>query len=161
MKSKPIVYAAIIAAMYTVLTVFAASFGMANGFIQVRVSEALTILPFFTPHAIWGLFVGCIISNLITGCALWDVVFGSIATLIGAYFTYLTGKRKNAYLAASVGPIVSNTAIIPLILTFVYGIQQAYPLMCLSIFAGEVVSAGVLGTILLLALRKHAKRIFK
>lgn len=163
MKSKAIVYSAIIAAMYTVLTLVSASFGLANGFIQVRISEALTILPFFTPYAIYGLFVGCIISNIITGCALWDIVFGSIATLIGAYLTYLAGKskRKNAYLIACAGPILSNTAIVPFILTFVYNIKQAYPLMCLSIFAGEFVSAGVLGTLLLVALRKHAGRIFK
>lgn len=163
MKSKSIVYAAIIAAMYTVLTLVSASFGLANGFIQVRISEALTILPFFTPYAIWGLFAGCIISNLITGCALWDIIFGSIATLIGAYLTYFAGKskKKNAYLAAPVGPIVSNTVIVPLILTFVYGIEQAYPLMCLSVFAGELISAGLLGTLLLTALRKNEHRIFK
>lgn len=161
-KTKSIVFAAIVCAMYTALTMVSASFGLANGFVQVRISEALTILPFFTPHAIWGLFAGCVISNLLTACPVWDIVFGSLATLIGAYLTYLSGKSKGkySYLFAPVGPIVSNTAIIPLILTFVYGIQQAYPLMCLSIFLGEFVSAGVLGTFLLLSLKKHQKNIF-
>ena len=161
-KTKSIVFGAIVCAMYTALTMVSASFGLANGFIQVRISEALTILPFFTPHAIWGLFAGCVISNLLTACPLWDIVFGSLATLIGAYFTYLAGKckHKNAHLLAPVGPIVSNTAIIPLILTFVYGIKQAYPLMCVSIFLGEFISAGILGTLLLLALKKHRNSIF-
>ena len=84
----PMVQAALIAAMYVVLTWLANIFGLANGAIQVRFSEALTILPYFTPAAIPGLFVGCIISNTITGAAVWDILFGSLATLIGAFFTY-------------------------------------------------------------------------
>jgi len=162
MKTKSIVLGAVVCAMYTVLTLLSASFGLANGFIQVRISEALTILPFFTPHAIWGLFAGCIISNTLTACPIWDIIFGSLATLIGAYCTYLAGKskRKNAHLLAPIGPILSNTAIIPFILTFVYGIKQAYPIMCLSIFLGEFASAGILGTILILTLKKHTKTLF-
>lgn len=78
------VQAALIAAMYVVLTWVANLLRLANGVIQVRFSEALTILPFFTPAAIPGLFVGCIISNTITGSAIWDILFGSLATLIGA-----------------------------------------------------------------------------
>lgn len=91
MKNKqvlPMVQAALIAAMYVVLTWLANIFGLANGAIQVRFSEALTILPYFTPAAIPGLFVGCVISNTITGAAVWDILFGSLATLIGAFFTY-------------------------------------------------------------------------
>jgi len=91
MKNKqvlPMVQAALIAAMYVVLTWLANIFGLANGAIQVRFSEALTILPYFTPAAIPGLFVDCIISNTITGAAVWDILFGSLATLIGAFFTY-------------------------------------------------------------------------
>ena len=80
---------AIIAALYVVLTYLASAMGLSSGVIQVRFSEALTILPIFTPAAIHGLFVGCLLSNLLTGCALWDVVFGSLATLLGAIFTYL------------------------------------------------------------------------
>ena len=74
----------VIAALYVVLTVIANALGLASGAIQVRFSEALTILPVFTPAAIPGLTVGCVLANLITGCAPWDVVFGSLATLIGA-----------------------------------------------------------------------------
>lgn len=91
MRNKHVLHmvqAALIAAMYVVLTWVANLLGLANGAIQVRFSEALTILPFFTPAAIPGLFVGCIISNTITGAAVWDILFGSLATLIGAFFTY-------------------------------------------------------------------------
>lgn len=161
-NSKKMVYGALVGAMYVVLTLLAASFGMANGLIQVRVSEALTILPLFTPSAIWGLFAGCIISNILTGCALWDIVFGSLATLIGAVITYYIGKvkLKNSYLIAPLGPILSNTAIIPVILTYVYGLTEAYYIICLGIFAGELISAGLLGILLYLGLKKHQNVIF-
>ena len=87
-KALFIAHAAIIAALYVVLTLIANAMGLANYAIQVRFSEALTILPYFTPAAIPGLFVGCILSNIITGCVPLDVLFGSLATLFGAIFTY-------------------------------------------------------------------------
>ena len=92
MKSKKIrslTQSAMIAALYVLLTYVSHLFGMANGAIQIRLSESLAILPYFTPSAIMGLFVGCIISNLLTGCAIRDIVFGRIAPLLGAIFCYL------------------------------------------------------------------------
>ena len=86
--------AAMIAALYVVLTLAINAFGLASGAIQVRVSEALTILPYFTPAAIPGLFIGCLLSNTITGCALFDIIFGSIATLLVAVGTYLLRRHK-------------------------------------------------------------------
>ena len=80
-----LVHGAVIAALYVVLTMLANALGLANYAIQVRFSEALTILPVFTPAAIPGLFLGCIISNTMTGCMLLDIIFGSLATLIGAF----------------------------------------------------------------------------
>lgn len=161
-KAKSVVYGAIIAAMYTVLTLISSSLGLASGVIQVRISEALTILPFFSPYAIGGLFAGCFISNMITGCALWDTVFGSLATLIGAVFTYYCGKIKNPktkYLAP-LGPIISNTLIIPPVLTYVYGVKEAYWFVCLTVCIGEIVSAGILGMILYFSIEKHKDRLF-
>ena len=81
--------AAMIAALYIVLTFIANAFGLANYAVQVRFSEALTVLPYFTPAAIPGLFIGCLLSNILTGCALPDIVFGSLATLLGALGTYM------------------------------------------------------------------------
>ena len=85
MKNKRILFmtqAAMIAAIYVVLTVLFAPFGF--GEIQVRIAESLTILPLFTPAAIPGLFIGCMIGNIIGGAILPDIIFGSLATLIGA-----------------------------------------------------------------------------
>ncbi len=73
-----------IAAIYIVMTMFINTFNLASGTIQVRISEALTVLPFFTPAAVPGLFIGCLLSNLLTGAMLPDVIFGSLATLLGA-----------------------------------------------------------------------------
>jgi len=101
MKNKStlfLVQAALIAAVYVVLTLVFAPFSY--GEIQVRISEALTILPFFTPAAIPGLFVGCILANLLGGAIPLDIAFGSIATLIGAVFTYKL-RNSNKWLAYS------------------------------------------------------------
>lgn len=148
-----IVQGAAIAALYVVLTLFSNIL-----VVQVRISEALTVLPFFTPAAIPGLFVGCIISNLLAGSAVWDVVFGSIATLIGAAGTYLL--RKKTKWLAPLPPIAANTLIVPFILAFAYGAEESIPFLMLTVGAGEIISCGVLGLILLKALEKHAKDIF-
>lgn len=95
MRNKKVLFltqAAVIAAIYVVLTIFISAFNLASGAIQVRISEALTILPFFTPAAIPGLAIGCLLSNLLTGAAVYDVVFGSLATLLGAVGTSLRGN---------------------------------------------------------------------
>ena len=157
-KALFITQAAMIAALYVVLTVFINAFGLANGAIQIRISEALTILPYFTPAAIPGLFLGCLISNIVTGCLPWDVVFGSLATLIGAVGTYLLKKYK---FLAPVPPILANMAIIPFVLMYVYGVPDSYPFLVGTIGAGEVLSCGVLGMILLFALDKYKDVIFK
>lgn len=151
--------AAVIAALYVVLTIFISAFNLASGAIQVRISEALTILPFFTPAAVPGLFVGCLLSNLITGCAPYDVIFGSLATLIGAVGTYFIAKCcKNVKLSkwlAPVPPIVANTIIIPFILAYVYEVPDTIPFLMFTICVGEVLSCGVLGMILLGVLDKN------
>ncbi len=141
--------AAFIAAVYVVLTFLANAFGLASGVIQVRLSEALCILPFFTPAAIPGLFVGCLLANLITGCCLLDIVFGSLATLIGASLGYLLRKYK--YLIP-VPTILANAFIVPFVLIYGYGEPLPYWYLFATVGAGEVISAGALGIILLTAL---------
>jgi uncharacterized membrane protein len=142
-KTNYLVKSAIIAAFYVALTYL--SFGFASGAVQIRISEALTILPMFTPAAIPGLFVGCILGNALTGCALWDVVFGSIATLIGALGTYYLGKNK--WVAPSF-PILANTLVVPFVLRYVYGTPGAIWFFMLTVGAGEIISCGVLGLLL-------------
>ncbi|MBQ3891468.1 MAG: QueT transporter family protein [Lachnospiraceae bacterium] len=157
-KALFITQAAMIAALYVVLTVFINAFNLASGAIQVRISEALTVLPFFTPAAIPGLFIGCLISNIVTGCLPWDVVFGSMATLIGALGTYALRKYK---LLAPIPPILANALIVPIILIKVYAIPDAYWFLLLTVGAGEVISCGILGMILLFALNKYRDKIFR
>ena len=151
-----IVHASVIAALYVVLTFVANAFGLANYAVQVRFSEALTILPFFTPAAIPGLTIGCLLSNILTGCALPDIIFGTLATSIGAFLTYLL--RKNKWLAP-LPPIAANTIIVPFILYYAYGIQPLW-LSFLTVGAGEIISCGILGMILLNVLIKYEKHIF-
>lgn len=157
MNIKKMTQAAIIAALYVVLTYLAGMLGLASGAIQIRFSEALTILPVFTPAAIPGLFAGCILSNLFTGCALPDIVFGSLATLIGAVFTR---KLRNLPYLAPVPPIVANTVIVPFVLLYAYGIKPLW-LSFLTVFAGEMISCEILGMLLYLVMKKRAARIFE
>ena len=156
-QNRYITQAALIAAAYTVLTLLAAGFDLASGAIQVRFSEALTILPFFTPAAVPGLAIGCLISNLITGCLLPDIIFGTLATLIGAVGTY--ALRGNRYLCA-LPPIISNALIIPFILSYAYHIPGSIPFFMFTVGAGEFLSCMVLGQILLSALTKVRGRVF-
>ena len=159
-QSSKIIYitqAALIAAIYTVLTMIAAGFDLASGAIQVRFSEALTIMPFFTPAASPGLTIGCLLSNLLTGCALPDIIFGSLATFLGAVGSY--ALRRNRWLCA-LPPIISNMLIIPFILTYAYHIPGGIPLFMLTVGTGELISCMGLGQILLQALLPFRGRLF-
>ena len=149
--------AAVIGAIYVVLTLLFAP--LSYGEIQIRFSEALTILPFFTPAAIPGLFVGCIIANLFGGAIPVDIIFGSIATLIGAVFTYKL--RNQSRFLAPLPPIIANAVIVPFVLRFGYGVNLPIPLMMLTVGIGEVVSCGVVGLILQTALLKYKNVIFR
>ncbi|MBR3994423.1 MAG: QueT transporter family protein [Clostridia bacterium] len=152
-NTKAITKSAIIAAIYVVITLIASLFGLSSGAIQVRFSEALTVLPYFTPAAVPGLFVGCIISNIISGCLLWDIVFGSLATLIGAIGTYFL--RKKSIWFAPIPPIVANTVIIPYVLKNVYQLKEAVSYFFVTVFIGELVSCGVLGLLLSMLLKRR------
>ncbi len=160
MRNKKLLFmvqAAMIAAIYVVLTVLFAPFSF--GHIQVRLAEALTVLPYFTPAAIPGLAIGCLIGNTIGGAILPDIVFGSLATLVGAVTTYLL--RKQSKFLAPVGPIVANTITVPFVLYYAYGINLPILLQMLTVGIGEVLSCGVLGMIVFKSLEKYQHRIFK
>ncbi len=160
MKNKNVAFmtqAAMIAAIYVVLTYVFAPFSF--GEVQIRIAEALTILPVFTPAAIPGLFVGCIVGNILGGAILPDIIFGSIATLIGAIFTYQL-RNKNRFLAP-LPPIISNTVIVPFVLRYGYGVALPIPFMMLTVGVGEVVGCGVLGLVLYTALNRYRNVIFK
>lgn len=160
MKNKNIAFltqAAMIAAIYVVLTYVFAPFSF--GEVQVRIAEALTILPVFTPTAIPGLFVGCLIGNILGGAILPDIIFGSIATLIGAAFTWKL--REKTPVLAPLPPIFANTVIVPFVLRFGYGVALPIPFMMLTVGIGEILSCGVLGLVLYYALRRYRNIVFR
>lgn len=158
MKSKKLVFicqAAVIAALYVVLTYVFSAF--ASGVIQVRVSEALTILPAFTPAAIPGLVIGCLLSNTLTGVFFSILFFGSVATLIGALGSY--ALRRHTWLVP-IPPIVSNMIIVPFVLRYAYGATDAFPFMIATVGAGEIISCYLLGMLLYGALKKMNHSLF-
>ena len=147
--------AGIIAAIYVVLTFLSATLGLHNGVIQLRFSEALCLLPMIFPEAVVGLALGCALANMITGCVFWDIVFGSVATLIGALGAYLMRKlpEKLDFLA-TVPTILANAIIVPFVLMWAYGVEDGYFFLMLTVGIGEILSAGVLGTILYIQMKK-------
>lgn len=148
--------AAVIAALYTVLVlVFSfSSFGP----IQFRVAEALTVLPYFTPAAIPGLAIGCFLSAIFAVADVLDIIFGSLATLVAAILSYQLRRYK---FLVPIPPILANMIVVPWVLRFAYGEAQPIYLMMLSVGAGELLAAGVFGTILLLALAPIKRFIFR
>ena len=169
MRNKKVLFltqAAVIAAIYVVLTIFISAFNLASGAIQVRISEALTILPFFTPAAIPGLRIGCLLANLLTGAVIYDVIFGSIATLLAAVCTYLLRNHK---IACTFPPVIFNMIIVPFVLVYAYGIPAVYfhgvnvtiPFNAMTVGIGEVISVCVLGSILMRVLAKYRNVMFR
>lgn len=168
MRNKSVTYvvqAAVIAALYVVLTLLANALGLSSYSIQVRFSEALCILPFFTPAAIPGLWIGCLTANLMTGAIIWDIVFGSVATLIGAVGTYLLRKHK---FVCTLPPVIANMVIVPWILRYGYGFKTVYngidwsiPFNVVTVGIGEIISVCILGSLLLKVLNKYRDVIFR
>ena len=157
---------ALIAALYVVLCQIFAPISFRD--VQVRIAEGLTILPFFTPAAIPGLFVGCILGNQLAGAIPLDTIFGSLATLIGALGTWAIGKKiRSAHLSKAVKytlpipPIAMNTIVVPLILYYGYGINIPIPIQMLTVGFGEILSCGVIGMILLFSLEKVGGKVFQ
>ncbi len=147
-----ITQAAVISAMYVALTLLSAAFSLDKGAIQLRLSEALCVLPVFTPAAVPGLFVGCLIANLVTGCIPWDIAIGSLATLIAAAGTRLAGRRN--IFPGLLCPVAANTVAVPIVLKYFYGLDGAIWYFAVTVFAGELISAGLLGYFLYRALRR-------
>lgn len=148
--------AAVIAALYVILTFISNAFGLASNAFQVRLSEILTILPAFTPAGIYGVTVGCLLSNILTGSSLYDDIFGTIATLLGAIGTYFIG-RKNKFLAP-LPPFLSNTLIIPFVLFLAYGLKPLW-LFFITVGAGELISCYILGVPFYCLVKKYRKAL--
>lgn len=152
MGTRKLVLSAVIGAIYAALTIFLAP--IAYGAIQFRVSEALTVLPFYYPTSIWGLFVGCVIANIFSPTVnILDIVFGSLATLLAGY---LTSKIRSKWLAP-LPPVLINAVVIGFVLAFVSApgaVWEAFLPIALSVGAGQLGACYVLGIPLLYALSK-------
>lgn len=151
---------ALIAAMYVALTYLCSVVGLSSGVIQFRISEVLCILPIFMPDAILGLTVGCLLSNLIaSGGMPMDIFVGALATLIGALGAYLLRMLPKKLLwLATLPTVISNALIIPLVLILEYGAKEGYFFLMATVGIGELICAGIGGTVLLYALKRA--RIF-
>ena len=146
-----LVRGAAVAALYALFTLAIAP--ISSGLMQLRLSEGLCVLPYFAPEMAIGLFVGCAAANMLTGAMWFDVVFGSLATLIGAWGAYAL-RNKSVYLAP-LPTIVANMVIIPPVLRYAYGAEGTLPFFALTVGAGELVCAGILGVILAKTLKKY------
>ena len=170
-KTSFLATAGIIAALYIALTYLAMAFGLDKNAIQVRFSESLCTMAILTPAAIPGLTVGCFLANILTGCAPLDILLGSIATLIGAIGAYYIGvwyrkaKKKGIVFLAPIPTIIANTIAVPFVIYICYTAPSQQniaivPFYALTVFIGEVISAGVLGMLLYFAAEKR-KRYFR
>lgn len=156
-RVRYITLSATIAALYVVLTLISAAFGLSSGAIQLRISEALCVLVAFTPAAIPGLTIGCLISNLVASANILDIIFGTLATFLGALGGYYLRKKK---WLITLPTLLSNVIIVPLVIVYGFGVKDmALPLVALTVGIGEFLSATVLGTGLLLILQKYNFKI--
>ncbi len=145
---------ALIGALYVILTMLSHVFGLDSGMlpfgIQCRISEALCILPLFMPEAVAGLTVGCLIANLLVGGLWQDVIFGTLATFLGAIGALFFRRAKGcARYLASLPTVLSNAIIIPFVLKLAYGLGDAWWIFAVTVGTGELISATVLGSLLI------------
>ena len=147
--------AAMIASLYVVLSYLSTVFGLASGAIQFRISEALCILPVLMPEAVPGLFIGCILSNIIGGCMIWDIIFGSLATLIGAIGCYyLRSLPEKLKWVCTLPNLVANCIIVPLVLIYAYGVPEGFFYLVLTVGLGELVCGVICGSVLYYSAKK-------
>ena len=156
---KNLSVSAIIAALYVVLTLFSSMFGLDKGIIQLRLSECLCLLPLFSPASVSGLYAGCMLSGILTGAHPMDIIFGSLATLIAAYLTYLTPKSKK--FLGCLPPVILNAAVVPFILKYAYGLNGALWYFAVTVGISEFICAGILGYVLIKVLPKSTLELIK
>ena len=154
MKTGSLSRAALIAALYTALTLLLAP--ISYGDVQIRIAEALTLRPVLLPEAVPALAIGCLLSNILGGCTIFDIVFGTLATLLAAVCTRLL--RERLYLAAAM-PVLFNGVIVGAVVHFAYAPVVPLPLCMLFVAAGEAVACFLLGPLLLRAAKKLPSRL--
>ena len=161
-RTKYLTRGALIAGLYVALTMLSYAFGLDKGAIQLRLSEALAVLPAVSGAAVPGLFVGCFLSSLLCGGHPLDVLFGSLVTLAAACVCRamrpLLRYRFGAVLF-TIPNILLNALLIPILLILVYGVPDAYSYLVLTVGIGEVLTTGVMGTLLLYVWRRTGRAL--
>lgn len=160
-SAKRLARAGVIAGLYVVASLI--TMPIASGVIQFRIAEALTILPLFFIEAVPALFVGCILSNVITGCVILDTFLGSVITLISATLTFIIGKIiKKTPIKIFLGglfPVLLNALILPIIWQVSYGYSEyIYPLSALFLIVGQSLAVYGVGSPLFLAVNRLIDR---
>ena len=161
-RTRHIVEGAMIAALYALLTIVIAP--ISSGLIQCRVSEALCVLPFFTPAAVPGLFIGCVLANLLTGALPLDVMLGSLATLLAAALARWLGQKVKAPAGRLLVPlpaVLVNALVVGWLLSDVYKVGAPFALCALYVAAGQFAACYILGFPLLLVLERYKKKLFQ
>ena len=157
MNARYLARAGAIGAVYAALTVCLAP--ISSGLIQCRVSECMCVLPYFTGAAVPGLFLGCLIANLLTGAPVYDVLFGSLATLLAALATRYLRRRWSKFLSP-LPSVLFNSLIVGWVLVYAYGVGVPYWLSCLYVGAGQALACFGVGIPLLLATEKYGRKLF-
>ena len=147
---------AVIAALYTALTLLLAP--ISYGQFQVRLSEALTLLPILLPEAVPALAVGCLLSNILGGCTIFDIVFGTLATLLAAL---CTRRLRGKFWLAAAMPVVFNGVIVGAVVHYCYSPAFPLPLCMLTVAIGEAIACMIVGPLLIGALRRIPGRVFE
>lgn len=148
-NTRTLVRAALIAALYTVLTLLLQP--LSYGEVQIRFSEALTLLPILLPEAVPALAVGCLLANILGGCTIFDIVFGTLATLLAAL---CTRRLRNRFWLAALMPVLFNGVIVGAVVHYCYAPVFPLPLSMLSVAAGEAVACLVVGPLLIRVMQR-------
>ena len=147
---------AVIAALYTALTLLLAP--ISYGQFQIRLSEAMTLLPILLPEAVPALAIGCLLSNILGGCTIFDIVFGTLATLLAAL---CTRRLRGKFWLAAAMPVVFNGVIVGAVVHYCYSPAFPLPLCMLTVATGEAIACMIVGPLLIGALRRIPGRVFE
>lgn len=149
--------ASLIAAIYSALCLLLQPISFGFGGVQLRVAEALTLLPVLMPAAVPGLTVGCLLSNIMGGATFLDVVFGTLTTFAAAV---LTRRLRDRPLLAAAPPVLLNAVVVGALLRYAYGVGLPLILCMASVGAGQLVACYLLGLPMLKGLKRLPQKYF-
>jgi uncharacterized membrane protein len=152
---RKIVFGGLIGGIYAALTLALAP--ISYGEVQFRIAEALTVLPFFSAFSTLGLFIGCLISNILSPIGPLDMIFGSLATLVAAIMTYYIGKSRLKFkrFIAPLPAVIVNAIVVGLLISYSANIPFIIP--ALQVGFGQLVVCYALGLPLLMVIEKNEK----